>query len=283
MNIIKDSRYGPMIFSDKDRYIGKGFDLYGEFSYYEVDFLKKLVEPGNMVIDVGANIGGITIPLAQKIGPDGYMVAFEPQQYIYHTLCGNIAINNLTNTACFQRIVNNTNGEVRKFPVLDYNKECNFGDNSANQVKEDMVCLPVATCTIDSLNLSNPNLIKADVQGEELDVLMGAEETIKRARPFLYVESENQEDSENIIKFLEQFDYNCLFHRPPLFNPENFNGNKDNVFDRVLENGIISQTISGNIFAYPKEKNEWERFSEDNFFSETWEDVSTLRCVIEKE
>lgn len=271
MNIIKDSRYGPIIFPEKDKYIGKSFDLYGEFSYQEVDFLKDLVEPGDVVVDVGANIGGITIPLAQKIGPEGYMVAFEPQQYIYYILCGNIAINNLTNTACFQRLASSVNGEIRSMPIFDFENEANFGNNSPKKADDTKECLPVATCTIDSLRLSKPNLIKIDVEGEELDVLKGSKDTIKRARPFLYVESESKEESKKILDFLDEFDYKCFFHRPPLFNIDNFFGNDNNVFDKV-ENNMVNMIVSGNIFAYPKEKTEWNNVIDRNFFVENYED-----------
>lgn len=271
MNITKDTRYGPMIISQNDRYIGKSFDLYGEFSYQEVDFLKDLIGPGDVVIDVGANIGGITVPLAQKIGPDGFMVAFEPQQFINYMLCGNIAMNDLTNTQCFQRLVCDVDGEVRSLPILNYSEELNFGDNSTTkEIKEDTVCSPVVTCTLDSLQLSKPALIKVDVQGEELDVLKGAKETIERARPFLYVECEEEEESERILEFLSQFNYSHLFHRPPLFNPDNFFAKEEDVFDKV-ENGIVNLIVSGNIFAYPKEKNEWDKTVERNFFSQKFE------------
>lgn len=271
MNIYKDTRYGPMIIPQNDRYIGKSFDLYGEFSYQEVDFLKDLIEPGNVVIDVGANIGGITVPLAQKIGPDGYVVAFEPQQYINYILCGNIALNNLTNTASFQRLVCDVDGDIRSLPVLDYSKELNFGDNSTTkEIQEDTLCTPVSTCTIDSLQLKNIHLIKVDVQGEELDVLKGAKNSIERARPFLYVECEDKEESENILQFLDQFNYNCLFHTPPLFNSDNFFGNDEDVFDKVKD-GVVNLIVSGNIFAYPKEKNEWDKTIERNFFSHNFE------------
>jgi len=268
MNIIKDSRYGPIIFPNKDKYIGKSFDLYGEFSYQEVEFLKELVEPGDVVIDVGANIGGITIPLAQKIGPEGYMVAFEPQQYIYYMLCGNIAVNDLTNTACFQRLVSDVSGQVLNVPVFDFEKEGNFGDNGGSE-KEDG--LPVSTCTLDSLNLSKPKLIKIDVQGNQFKVLKGAIETIRRSKPFIYVEAESREESDEIVDFLEPLGYNFLFHRPPLYNPDNFYGNKENVFDTIGEDKILNLIVSGNIFAYPKEDDKWDEKKTCNFFSDKYE------------
>lgn len=269
MNKIKDSRYGPIIFPDKDKYVGRSFDLYGEFSYHEVDFLKELIEPGNVVIDVGANIGGITIPLAQKLGPSGYMIAFEPQQYMYYVLCGNIAINNLINTACFLRLVGDTDGEVKPVPTFDYEKEANFGNNFSRESEN---ALPVATCTIDSLNLSHLNLLKIDVEGSELEVLLGAGKTIQRTRPFVYVEAEKEDKATEIIEFLEKFDYKCIFHRPPLFNPNNFNGEKEDVFDTIVDGKIVNLIVSGNIFAYPKEKTEWNCTVDRKFFQEKYKD-----------
>jgi 2-polyprenyl-3-methyl-5-hydroxy-6-metoxy-1,4-benzoquinol methylase len=50
-------------------YIGKCFDLYGEYSESEVNIMRGLVRSGDTVIDVGANIGDLTLPLAQMVGP----------------------------------------------------------------------------------------------------------------------------------------------------------------------------------------------------------------------
>src|SRR3990172_11998176 len=126
MNKLVESRYGPIIYPDKDVYIGRSLEQYGEYSYHEIEFLKSLVNAGDVVIDVGANIGALTIPLAQKVGPSGYLVAFEPQQYIYYILCGNVAVNNILNTHVFQRVVSNVNDQMRTIPVFDFEKEGNF-------------------------------------------------------------------------------------------------------------------------------------------------------------
>src|SRR5450631_2087253 len=62
-------RYGWMLFHGP--FIGKCFELYGEYSEAEVALMRQLVRLGDQVIDVGANIGDLTLPLAQMVGPAG--------------------------------------------------------------------------------------------------------------------------------------------------------------------------------------------------------------------
>jgi hypothetical protein len=61
--------YGWMLYSGP--YIGRCFELYGEYSESEVYVLRKYLTPGDIAIDVGANIGDLTIPMARIVGPEG--------------------------------------------------------------------------------------------------------------------------------------------------------------------------------------------------------------------
>ena len=58
------SRHGPVICPKLDWYIGRSLQLYGEYSQGEVDLLAPLLAPGNIIIDVGANVGALTLPLS---------------------------------------------------------------------------------------------------------------------------------------------------------------------------------------------------------------------------
>lgn len=263
MNKLTESRYGQFIYPDKDIYIGKSLELYGEYSYFETEFLKSLVEAGDIVVDVGANIGALTVPLAQKIGPSGYMLAFEPQQYIYYILCGNIALNNLTNTHIFQRAVKEKSNEIITIPIFDYEKEANFGSMSSAE-KADGIKLgsPVKTIMIDDLKLSVPKLIKIDVEGEEYNVLQGARSTIERSLPYLYVECIEENQIKPIVSFFKEINYDFKFHQPPMFNENNFFGNKTNELNKYTG----GEVVSGNFFAFSKEKG--FDFSNHDFFVE---------------
>ena len=85
--------------------------------------------------------------------------------------------------------------------------------------------------TIDALNLDRCKLIKADVEGMELRVLLGAKKTIKRLRPFLFVENDREANSASLIQQLLEWDYRVFRHNSPLFDPINAYRNPVNIFE----------------------------------------------------
>src|SRR5690349_191029 len=101
-----------MTYRVNDLYIGRSFDLYGEFSEGEVEVFRQLVRPGQTVLDVGANIGAHTVPLAKLVGRSGRVLAFEPQRTVYYALCGNVAQNNLDQVYCYHAAVAERAGTI---------------------------------------------------------------------------------------------------------------------------------------------------------------------------
>lgn len=262
MNKVKDCRYGKMIYNTLDAWVGRSFDLYGEFSEHEIGFLLSQIKPGDVVIDVGANIGAMTIPFAQKLDKTGYVVAFEPQEFVFQTLCGNVAINNLHNVKLFQRAVNDLPNSILHVPNINYEKEGNFGGvEMSEQCGPSMAAsYPVSTMTIDQLKLSKVSLIKIDVEGMELAVLKGAQTTIDKHKPLLYLECDREENTIAILQYLESLGYDYKLHSPPLFNQNNITGN---LTDVLLVEG--KRVISLNLFCFHKNRpidlNEYEFFS----------------------
>ncbi len=68
------------------------------------------LEPGMAFIDVGANHGLFTLVAGQRVGPDGAVLAFEPDLQSFHVLAGNVAENQLTSTFLFNAAVSRKNG-----------------------------------------------------------------------------------------------------------------------------------------------------------------------------
>src|SRR5260221_9055050 len=93
---LKHCRYGWMLFSGP--YIGKCFDLYGQYSESEVAMMRAFLTEGGTVIDVGANIGDLTLPISQIVGPSGKVFAIESHPEVFNVLCANLAINQVRNT-----------------------------------------------------------------------------------------------------------------------------------------------------------------------------------------
>ena len=100
---------------------GIDFSIYllGAFERSTVRALQKLVIPGSVVFDIGANIGAHTLFLAQAAAPQGFVIAFEPQRLVYQTLCANMALNSITNVHCRPEALGNSSGTII-VPPLNY-------------------------------------------------------------------------------------------------------------------------------------------------------------------
>lgn len=233
-NRVKPCRYGAMAFNVHDRYVGRSLDLYGEFSEGEVEMFRHLVRPGDVVLDVGANVGAHTLFLARRVGPGGRVVAFEPQRVVFQTLCANVALNSVTNVWCHPAAAGAVAGEVA-VPPVDYARPGNFGGVSVGGAAGERV--PVVA--LDGLDLPRCRLIKVDVEGAEEGVLRGAAGLIARDRPVLYVENDRRERSAGLVRYVAGLEYDLYWHRPPLFNPANHAGKTENVFGAVVSVNMV--------------------------------------------
>jgi len=234
-NQLADCRYGKMLFNKNDRYIGKSLDLYGEFSEAEIDLFRQIVKPGSVVVEVGANIGTHTLFIARQVGFDGAVIAFEPQRVVYQCLCANMALNSVTNVQCHQQAVGAAAGNIL-VPSLDYSREENYGGLALEGWQQGE---PTPLVTIDSLNLGRCVLLKVDVEGMEGPVLEGAAQTIARCTPVLYVENDRREKAADLVRLIDGLGYAMYWHIPPLFNPDNFRHNANNVFGNTVSINMV--------------------------------------------
>lgn len=251
-NRIKACRYGQMLYNVNDSFIGRSLDLYGEFSEGEVEVFRQAVKPGQCVIEVGANIGAHTVFLAQHVGKNGMVLAYEPQRMVFQALCANMAINNIPNVACFQKAVG-TRQDFIKVPQLDHMRENNFGGLGLREFDRGE---PVPVVPLDAISLSQCQFIKIDVEGMEEEVLRGAVGLIGRHKPILYVENDRPEKSDNLIRCIDSLGYDMYWHRPFLFNPNNFFGNPNNVFGDIASHNMlcVSKEIGHEIQGFEKVK-----------------------------
>jgi FkbM family methyltransferase len=235
-NQLAAGRDGYFLYNRNDQYIGRSIEQYGEFSALEMKLFAQICTPGSVVIEVGANIGAHTVGLARLVGPQGRVLAFEPQRLPFQTLCGNVALNSLENVDCFWAALGSREGFIN-VPDLNPRKEYNFGGVSllGQQSGTRVTCL-----TLDQyITLPNVDLVKIDVEGMEADVLRGGEGLLKRFKPALYVENDRLEKSESLTRLIASFDYRMYWHLPPLFNPDNFFANKENSYPNVVSANML--------------------------------------------
>ena len=93
--------------------------------------------------------------------------------------------------------------------------------------------------TVDSLGLAACQFIKLDVEGMKIMALTGAQETISKFRPIMYVENDRKENSEALIRLIASFGYRMYWHLPPLFNPDNYNKSPENVFGNIVSKNML--------------------------------------------
>jgi FkbM family methyltransferase len=159
---------------------------------------------GDVVIDVGANIGKYAINSGNLVGNIGKVYAFEPSQRPFELLCKSIKENKLENTVIpIQAAVSNKEGKSKLYlsdqkPItsLIFKLSDNF--------------IEVETTTLDSFiiknNLKKIDWIKIDVEGAEYEVLSGAINTLKNYNINLIFEV-LEVNKEKVLHFLEGLGY----------------------------------------------------------------------------
>lgn len=228
------------LYPSADRTIGPCLASAGEFARAEVDFLLSHLPAGGVVCDVGANIGTVSIPLAKAL-PGLSVFAFEPQLPIFRLLMRNVALNGLMSVEAYPWALGEVDGII-EFATPALTTQTNFGaigrgSQSGNKS-------PVVIRRLDSLALSPLNIIKIDVEGYDLEVVRGAQETIHRDRPILFCEAHASPKTVELIRLLDQWDYDTYWFFAPFISAS---------ASRESENSskIVGDT---NIVAFPKGK-----------------------------
>jgi FkbM family methyltransferase len=235
INRLKRCRHGLMLYNVNDLHIGRSLDLYGEWAEAELALLGLFLQPGDVVVDVGANIGTHTVFFATRVGPTGRVVAFEPQRIVFQMLCANAALNDLSNVHALHAGAAAAEGTMR-VPDVDFHTGGNYGGVAlAGGASGE----PVRVTTLDQLSLDRCKIIKVDVEGMERDVLEGGRELISSARPILFVENNQPARSPALITWLLEHDYQLFWYFSRFFNPDNFARNADNVFGKVGDVNMI--------------------------------------------
>ena len=143
----------------------------------EMVFLKRYLRPGDGAIDAGANVGLYTLYLASLVGPDGHVLAFEPDQVSGDRLRENVAINRLDNVTVRVAAVSDFAGTADFTAGVDiancFSDLKEFGEGRQQ----------VEVVTLDSEVHGPYAVCKMDVEGAEPAALRGAERLLTEANP----------------------------------------------------------------------------------------------------
>lgn len=240
---IKESKHGVMMYNRHDRYVGRSFDMYGQFSDDEFEILRPWAT-GGFVLDIGANIGALTVPFAKVARA---VIAAEPQPWVADILTANIALNNLRNVDVLRACIGQENGTAQ-MPVSDPNVIGNYGGvglygTPGDTKQERTVTVPIFA--LDSIGIGKVDVIKMDVEGHEEPALRGAENLIRTHHPVMYIEADRFDKVPSLFAYIKSLGYEILMHKPFLFERKNYFDESENVFNNIA---------SINAFCYIPEK-----------------------------
>jgi len=146
-----------------------------------------------VVVDGGANIGFFTVPVAHRTqGRGTRIISFEPQRQLFQALGGSLAINGYRHVYLHNCGLGTEPG-IAQLPAVDYSMAQDFGTVSLSDettVDEHgwMNDRVVDVTSIDAMDLPRLDFFKLDVEGYEVPALTGAIATIKKHRPWIWVE-----------------------------------------------------------------------------------------------
>lgn len=162
---------------NRDDAIVSGALALGCYETFNLSHFVRLLGPGMVVLDVGANIGLYSAIASPVVGVDGTVVAVEPDE----ANCGFIRRTRTANDFANLRVVRAAAGERDDSATLYLNRE-NLADHRIYDADGNRSGVPVRLLTIDTLiaelHLPRVDVIKVDTQGAEARVLRGMTRTL---------------------------------------------------------------------------------------------------------
>lgn len=184
-----------------------------ELSY----FFRSILKPGDSFIDIGANVGVLTVEVSELVGEKGCVIAFEPNPLAFIYLTKMLDLNqSYSNVRAFPLAIGGTKGVLQ----LSINESASslMERSSLIQTDEYAETTDVWVNTLDNLipETVTPHIIKVDVEGAELDVLKGSFNTIQGSKPIVCIEvhalyfDNPKIFVKQIFDFFDQIEYQCF-------------------------------------------------------------------------
>ena len=137
-----------------------------------IDYIISISDNSKGMIDVGGEIGTYTIALAEHFKT---ITTFEPNLENYIVLKNNLSLNNIKNVYLYNSAIGSDFGFCNM--ITKHNNIVDVGEGN------------IKISPLDSFNIENCQFLKIDVEGHELEVLLGAKQTINRNKPIIYLET----------------------------------------------------------------------------------------------
>jgi FkbM family methyltransferase len=177
----------------------------GLFERQLIEWCKQFCDIDKNFIDIGAHTGTYSISLADKCKK---VFSFEPQRMTFYSLCGSVALSNKKNIEC----INIGLGSKEQVGKQILNVISVDGGGSSIFINPQIEILDTEEIdikTLDSFNLTDIGFIKIDVENNELFVISGGTETLKRNN-YPKILFESNFENETLMNFIESLGYRII-------------------------------------------------------------------------
>jgi FkbM family methyltransferase len=175
----------------------------GSYEYAKQKAFSAAIKRGDVVYDLGANVGFYSLLASVLVGPEGQIFSFEPALRNLTFLRKHIELNGVKNCSVRDVAVSCSDGTAK----FDLGPNSSMGHLTADSPD----ALSVRTIALDSLVASGqippPNVIKCDIEGGEYDALRGASETLSKHSPMIFLATHGPEVHERCCRLLTDIRY----------------------------------------------------------------------------
>jgi FkbM family methyltransferase len=188
-----------------------------DFFEDELPFVRRLLQPGQNVIDIGANYGVYTLPMAQKVGATGHVWAFEPASSTAQFLAQGIAANGFGHVTLEQKAVSSAQGSAQL--ALHVHSELrSIIHGAAPPGDSEKVSLTTLDDCMDRYRWVDIDLIKIDAEGEEVNIVKGGSRFFSNLAPLVQYELRKDATDMNfgLIRAFEAIGYDSYRLLPGL-------------------------------------------------------------------
>jgi len=207
MSAVAETRMGIMQYLPDEPIVGDAIGWYGEYLQPQLELLARIVRPGGTMLEAGAGVGEHAIYLGRVLGEAGHLMLYEARPVQQRILRQNLAANGVGNVTVMRRTL-----------------------GSRSEEQDVAASVPPSHETLDELQLERLDWLKVGASGDALDILGGANETLWRLRPFLFLAARDEQTLREQAERAREFGYRCWRMETALFEATNFNRRETDIF-----------------------------------------------------
>lgn len=171
-----------MLVDGRDLGLGPHLLLDGYWEYWCTDFMLRRIRPGQVCLDVGANLGYYAVLMADLVGPGGRVLALEPNPRLAQLCARSLALNGFAARSAVHRLAAaDRPGTLRFRASLDDPKNGHVLDGLVEEAEDGALEVAVRAAPLDEVMEGAADFIKIDVEGAEEKAWAGMQRLLDRS------------------------------------------------------------------------------------------------------